>query len=192
MQKTQTPSERSASASAGRAGRQARRRSAVWLVPPAQDEATLRADQLPQTVGALALDDETQYTGVRVSTPAPACVLIVEDDPHIAGLLRRALELEGRPDWAVDIISDGRAALMRAREAAPNLVLLDVRLPDMDGAEVYHRLRSDAATRGCQVIFLTATTSLDLSVRGVEGGILLRKPFDVEQVINLVTALLDE
>lgn len=193
MQKTQAPIERSASIAAGRAGRQARRRSAVWLVPPAiQDETTLRPDQVPQTVGALALDESGEYAGMVVAAPAHACVLIVEDDPHLASLLRRALELEGHTDWSIDIITDGRAALMRAQEATPNLVLLDVGLPDMDGAEVYRRLRASAATRDSQIVFLTASTALDLSVRGVEGGILLRKPFDIEQVISLVTALLDE
>jgi DNA-binding response OmpR family regulator len=119
-------------------------------------------------------------------------VLIVEDDPQVAGLLRRALELEGHADWSIDILSDGRAALMRAQQAAPSIVLLDVRLPDMDGAEVYRQLRSAPATQRCQVVFLTASTSLDLSLRGVDGGVLLRKPFDLEQVIALVTALLQE
>ena len=191
MQKTQAPNERSATIAGGRAGRQARRRSGVWLVPPpVQDEAAPHPDQLPQSIGALALD-HADYAPAAV-TATPACVLIIEDDPHVAGLLRRALELEGHDDLAIDIIADGRAALMRAQEAAPHLVLLDVRLPDIDGAEVYRRLHASPATRECQVVFLTASTALDLSARGVEGGILLRKPFDVEQVTALITALLDE
>jgi DNA-binding response OmpR family regulator len=147
---------------------------------------------MPQIVGALALVEDPDIATTPVATPAPACVLIVEDDPQVAGLLRRALELEGHEDWSIDILSDGRAALMRAQEAAPRIVLLDVRLPDMDGAEVYRRLRASPATRGCQVVFLTASSSLDLSLRGVDGGVLLRKPFDIEQVITLVSTLLQE
>lgn len=192
MQKTQAPTERSSTIAAGRAGRQARRRGAVWLVPgPSRADTAPFADQLPQVLGTLALAEETKFAG-PTEAPAPACVLIVEDDPHVAGLLRRALELEGHTDWSIDILSDGHAALTRAQQAAPNIVLLDVRLPDMDGAEVYRRLRASPATQECQVVFLTASTSLDLSLRGVDGGVLLRKPFDVEQVITLVSALLQE
>lgn len=192
MQKTQAPNVRSASVAAGRAGRQGRRRSGVWLVPPpVQDEAASLADQHPTTVGALALDS-AEYMVANVSVPAPACVLIVEDDQHFAGLLQRALELEDHASWAVDLIPDGRAALMRAGTASPNILLLDVRLSEMDGAEVYRRLRANPATCECQVIFLTASTSLDLGVRGVEGGILLRKPFDVERVTALIAALLED
>ncbi len=171
MQKTQAPSERSASISAGRAGRQARRRSGVWLVPPpAQDEPIpLAASQLPQIVGALALDEAAEYAVDVASVSAPACALIIEDDSHTVGALRRALA-----------------------EVAPAIMLLDARQPDVDGAEVYRRLRASPATRNCQAIFLTASTAFDLSARGVEDGIVLRKPFDVEQVITLVTALLEE
>lgn len=194
MQKTQAPSDRaSGGAAASRLGRQSRRRGAVWLVPsaPLADAAPL-TNQHAQTVGALALVEEAEFAASPIGASAPACVLIVEDDPHVAGLLRSALELEGHADWAIDILSDGRAALLRAQQAAPSLVLLDVRLPDMDGAEVYRRLRATPGNERCHVVFLTASTSLDLSLRGVDGGLLLRKPFDVEQVIALVSALLQE
>ncbi len=193
MQKTQPPSERSGGVAASRLGRQSRRRGAVWLVPSApQDDITPIANQRPQIVGALALVENAGFESAAIATHAPACVLIVEDDPQVASLLRRALELEGHADWDIDIFTDGRAALMRAQQTAPSIVLLDVRLPDMDGAEVYRRLRAAPETQRCQVVFLTASTSLDLSVRGVDGGVLLRKPFDLEQVIALVTALLQE
>ena len=193
MQKTRAPSERNASLATSRAGRQARRRGAVWLVPPAtQDEATRTLHHAPQTAGSLALDEDCDYISVAAATSTPACVLIVEDDPHVAGLLRRALEMEGHTNWAIDVLSEGHAALLRARETAPNIVLLDVALPDMDGAEVYRSLRASAALRECQIVFLTGSNALDLGVRGVEGGILLRKPFDIEQVTSLVSALIDE
>lgn len=193
MQKTQAPNDRASGAAASRLGRQARRRGAVWLVPSApQAESTPLAAQRAQTVGALALVEEAEFEASPIATSAPVCVLIVEDDPHVAGLLRSALELEGHDDWAIDILSDGRAALLRAQQTAPRLVLLDVRLPDMDGAEVYRLLRATPGAERCHVVFLTASTSLDLSLRGVDGGVLLRKPFDVEQVIALVSALLQE
>lgn len=190
MQKTQAPNDRSGGAP-NRLTRQARRRGAVWLVPapPATDTAPL-TEHMAQVVGALALDAGAEEE--TIANAAPTCVLIVEDDPHVARLLRSALELEVHGNLAIDIQPEGRAALTRAQAIPPRLVLLDVQLPDMDGAEVYRRLRAAPATADCHVVFLTGSTSLDLSLRGVDGGLLLRKPFDVEEVIALVSALLQE
>ncbi len=193
MQRAHGPTEQSSGPVATRLGRQSRRRGSVWLVPTnPQAEATSVPSQTTQVVGALALDEAPACDAAIIATPAPACVLIVEDDPHIAALLRNAFELEGRPEWLIDILPEGRAALAQARQTAPRVVLLDVRLPDMDGAEVFRRLRETPGAEACQVVFLTASSSLDLSVRGVDGGVLVRKPFDVEQVITLVSALLEE
>ena len=193
MQRAQDPNEHPGGVMATRLGRQSRRRGSVWLVPTTpQAEATSVPSNTTQTVGALALDEAPVCDAAVIATPAPACVLIVEDDPHIAALLRNAFELEGRPDWSIDILPEGRAALAQAQQAAPRVVLLDVRLPDMDGAEVFRRLRETPGSEDCQVVFLTAASSLDLSVRGVDGGVLVRKPFDVEQVIALVGALLED
>lgn len=191
MYKTQAPSDRSAMSC--RVTRQARRRGDVWLVPnPVRDEAATLAEQTTAVVGSLALVATPESEPENRAAPSHACVLIVEDDPQLASLLRRAIELEGHPQWTIDIIPEGTAALLRAHESAPSIVLLDVGLPDMDGAEVYRRLRADPQTQRCPVLFLTASTSHDLSVRGVEGGVLLRKPYDIEQVIALVTALIQE
>ncbi|MGH2501899.1 MAG: response regulator transcription factor [Ktedonobacterales bacterium] len=193
MQRAQDPTEHPSGVMATRLGRQSRRRGSVWLVPTTpQAEATSVPSNTTQTVGALALDEAPACDAAVIATPAPACVLIVEDDPHIAALLRNAFELEGRPDWSIDIMPEGRAALAQAQQAAPRVVLLDVRLPDMDGAEVFRRLRETPGSEDCQVVFLTAASSLDLSLRGVDGGVLVRKPFDVEQVIALVGALLED
>lgn len=193
MQRAHGPTEQSSGVMATRLGRQSRRRGSVWLVPTnPQAEATSVPSQTTQVVGALALDEQPTCDAALIATPAPACVLIVEDDPHIAALLRNAFELEGRPEWSIDILPEGRAALAQARQTTPRVVLLDVRLPDMDGAEVFRRLRETPGAEACQVVFLTASSSLDLSVRGVDGGVLVRKPFDVQQVITLVTALLEE
>lgn len=193
MQRAQDPTKHPVGVMATRLGRQSRRRGSVWLVPTTpQTEATSVSSNTTQTVGALALDEAPACDAAVIATPAPACVLIVEDDPHIAALLRDAFELEGRPGWSIDILPEGRAALAQAQQTAPRVVLLDVRLPDMDGAEVFRRLRETPGSEDCQVVFLTAASSLDLSVRGVDGGVLVRKPFDVEQVIALVSALLED
>lgn len=193
MQKSKDSREPAAGSACYRMGRSARRRSAVWLAPtPPKDETIRLVTPAPHTSGALALVEERAYEPAVPAAKAPACVLIVEDDPHVAGLLRQAFELDDYASWTIDVITNGGAAVRRAREARPNIVLLDVHLPDMDGAEVYRCLRAAPATVDCQIIFLTGSNSLDLSTRGVDGGILLRKPFDVEAVIALVKAILQE
>ncbi len=145
------------------------------------------------TDGALALLDATE----RETQPAPhrlpahRHILIVEDDPLIAGVMRNALELEGEAAWDVRLAGEGLRALELARAAAPDVVLLDVRLPGLDSAEVYRRLRANPRTRRAIVLFLTAGTTLDLVRRGIEDGLFLRKPFDVRELVRIVRALLE-
>jgi CheY-like chemotaxis protein len=145
------------------------------------------------TDGALALLDttttETQPALRRV--PAHRHILIVEDDPLVAGVMRNTLELEGDAAWDVRLATEGARALELARAAAPDVVLLDVRLPGLDSAEVYRRLRANPRTRRAIVLFLTAGTTLDLVRRGIEDGLFLRKPFDVRELARIVRALLE-
>ena len=115
----------------------------------------------------------------------------MEDDSRVASVIHTSLELEGEPDWAVEQASGGKHALQLASATSPDLVLLDVWLPDLDGAEVYHRLRSNEDPRA-RILFLSAGTSLDLFQLGIEDGVLLRKPFQVPELVSLVRALLDE
>jgi two-component system, OmpR family, phosphate regulon response regulator PhoB len=119
-------------------------------------------------------------------------ILIVEDDSRVAGMIQTSLELEGEPDWAVEKACGGKHALELAGATSPDLVLLDVWLPDLDGAEVYHQLRSNPKTRDTRVLFLSAGTSLDLFQHGIEDGVLLRKPYHMPELVSLVRALLDE
>lgn len=124
------------------------------------------------------------------SVEAQRTILIVEDDPQVAGVIRESLALDGDAGWIVQTASGGLRALDLAGSTPPDVVLLDVRLPDLDGAEVYRRLRAGAPTRGARILFLTAGTSLDLYQRGIEDGVLLRKPFDVRDLVGIVRALL--
>jgi CheY-like chemotaxis protein len=117
-------------------------------------------------------------------------ILIVEDDAKAAGAIRAALELEGEPGWEIQVAGGGRRALELASETPPEVVLLDVALPDVDGAEVYRRLRANPLTARARVLFMTGATSLDLHRRGIDGGVLLRKPFDVQTLAGLVRTLL--
>lgn len=116
-------------------------------------------------------------------------ILIVEDDPATARVLRQVLEIEG-DGWDLQVVSAGRAAVQAALQTPPRVVLLDIGLPDLDGAEVYRRLRAAPATAEARVIFLTGATSHDLNARGITGGVLLRKPFATRDLADIVRALL--
>lgn len=118
-------------------------------------------------------------------------VLIVDDDPKVVRMIRDSFELSGDPSWALEATSAGQHALDLALASPPDVVLLDVSLPDLDGAEVYRRLRSAPQTSDARILFLSGDTSLALSRRGIHDGVLLRKPFDVEELVSFVRALLD-
>jgi Response regulators consisting of a CheY-like receiver domain and a winged-helix DNA-binding domain len=91
-------------------------------------------------------------------------ILIVEDEAEIAGYLRRGLTFEG---YTVEIASDGRQALDIAREQPPDLVVLDLMLPGIDGLEVARRLR---AASDVPIIMLTARDAIPDRVAGLEAG----------------------
>ena len=144
------------------------------------------------TDGALALMEQpiTETEPGQRAEVAQNRILLVEDDPSMVGVIQAALELEGEPDWNVQVAVEGLGALELASATPPDVVLLDVQLPGLDGAEVYRRLREGARTSGARILFLTAGTSYDLVRRGIQDGVLLRKPFDVRDLVSLVRALL--
>ncbi len=148
------------------------------------------------THGALALwpeipaVEEPQTAADPRSQEARRSILLAEDDARLARVVQSALELEGEAQWSVTVASDGARALALAATSPPHVVLLDVLLPGVDGAEVYRRLRANPATRQARVIFVSAATSLDLYERGIRDGVLLRKPFDVRDLVRLVRELL--
>jgi two-component system, OmpR family, response regulator MprA len=106
-------------------------------------------------------------------------ILIIEDEPEIANYLRRGLAYEG---FAVDIAGDGLAALAIARERAPDVVVLDLMLPGLDGMEVAQRLRAGSSV---PIIMLTARDSVADRVAGLERGAddYLVKPFAFEELL---------
>jgi two-component system response regulator MprA len=113
-------------------------------------------------------------------------VLVVDDDSHIAASLRRALIYEG---YAVDVAPDGPLALSRARERPPDLVILDVMLPGMDGVEVCRRLRAEGDVA---ILMLTAKDGTADRVAGLDSGAddYLVKPFAYEELMARIRALL--
>ena len=116
-----------------------------------------------------------------------ARVLLVEDEAHLAEVVGDNLALEG---FDVERVADGRRALERARAEPPDLIVLDVMLPGIDGFEVCRTLRAE----GCRVpiLFLTARVGSDDRVRGLElgGDDYLGKPFELRELILRVHAIL--
>jgi two-component system, OmpR family, response regulator len=121
-----------------------------------------------------------------------ASVLIVEDEPGIADILRITLKYNG---FTVHSASTGREALAAAREHRPDLVLLDVMLPDGNGWEVCRTLRAERAAAGeddLGVIFVTARDAPRDVVAGLAlgGDDYITKPFGVDEVVARVHAVL--
>ena len=113
-------------------------------------------------------------------------ILVVDDDSRIAAAVRRALVYEG---YAVDVAGDGRAALDSAATLVPDVIVLDVMLPDIDGIEVCRRLRADGDV---PILMLTARDGVTDRVRGLDSGAddYLVKPFAHEELLARVRALL--
>ena len=124
---------------------------------------------------------------MRATGPAPAHILVVDDEPSITELLATALRYMG---YQVTVADSGFAALDAAATSAPDLVVLDVMLPDLDGFEVCRRLRD--ARDFVPVIFLSARDSEDDRVTGfVRGGDdYVTKPFSLEELTLRISALL--
>jgi len=127
-------------------------------------------------------------TGGREAVTAEARVLVVDDEESIVQLLCTALRYEG---FATASAASGREALTQAAEFRPDLVLLDVMLPDIDGFEVHRRLSGASAGR-LPVVFLTARRDTDDRIRGLTIGAddYVVKPFSLEELIARVRAVL--
>ena len=117
----------------------------------------------------------------------PPRVLVVDDEDNITFLLDSALRHFG---FDVRVASDGRGALKEVEAFAPDVVLLDVMLPDLDGFEILRRLRLDGVQ--VPVLFLTARDAVDDKVRGLTlgGDDYVTKPFSLEEVVARIHVLL--
>lgn len=143
-----------------------------------------------------------QGTSTTMSTPFPSTepdssvtpkrILLVEDEPAISGFVRRGLIFEG---YNVTVVTDGRDALEALRDNPPDLLILDLMLPNVDGIDVTRRIRT--AENGDEsehlpILMLTARDSVADRVAGLNAGAddYLVKPFDFEELVARVRALL--
>ena len=112
-----------------------------------------------------------------------ATILIVEDDASIGHFLQQLIDEE--TPYNTTVVSDGPRALEKAQQVHPCLLLLDYRLPGMNGIEVYDRLQEKEETRGVPAIIMSATLPTEeLQRRGIYQ---LRKPMDIGNVIRMIT-----
>lgn len=117
----------------------------------------------------------------------PVAVLVVDDEPVLAEMVSMALRYEG---WNIATAGDGSSAIAAARAERPDVVVLDVMLPDMSGLDVLHRLRQE--NPGLPVLLLTAKDAVEDRIAGLTAGgdDYVTKPFSIEEVVLRLRALL--
>jgi two-component system OmpR family response regulator len=120
----------------------------------------------------------------------PIRALVVDDEQTLAELVGLALRYEG---WDVRTMHDGASAVAAAREFRPDLIVLDVMLPDIEGFEVLRRIRSDSGTTATvPVLFLTARDAVEDRIAGLTAGgdDYVTKPFSIEELVLRLRGLL--
>ena len=118
---------------------------------------------------------------------SPVRALVVDDEATLTDLLQMALRYEG---WEVRTAGDGQTALRTAREFKPDVVVLDIMLPDIDGLAVLQRLRADG--QETPVLFLTAKDALDDRIAGLTAGgdDYVTKPFSLDELVARLRGLI--
>ncbi|GCE18425.1 response regulator transcription factor [Dictyobacter kobayashii] len=116
-------------------------------------------------------------------------VLVVDDEDNIIELIRLGLRYEG---FHVEVASDGEQGIALAQRIDPDLVILDVMMPGIDGIEVCRRLRSNPTTRDVPVLMLTAKDEVGDRILGLQTGAddYLTKPFDFYELLERIKAIL--
>ncbi|MGH2751701.1 MAG: response regulator transcription factor [Actinomycetota bacterium] len=120
---------------------------------------------------------------------APQQILICDDDPVILRLLQVNLELEG---YEVLLAHDGEEAFEMASQEAPNLIILDIMMPRMDGYQTVAALKDNETTASIPVVFLSAKAQQSDIERGMKHGVAdyLTKPFDPSELLQVVQRLI--
>ncbi|MEW8979539.1 MAG: response regulator [Symbiobacterium sp.] len=117
-------------------------------------------------------------------------VLLIEDDPDIQRMVQLSLKFQGGHE--VSVASGGREGLEKAEQERPDVILLDVMMPEMDGYETCRRLKANPATAAIPVVFLSARAQQSEIQKGRELGAIgyLVKPFDPMTLSSQLEAML--
>jgi CheY-like chemotaxis protein len=114
-------------------------------------------------------------------------ILIVDDIEDNSFLLKTLLEAEG---YTVDTVNRGLVALRTIKTQPPDLVLLDVMMPDMNGYEVTQRIREDPSLADVQIVLVTAYTDIsEDEAMAMGANAFVRKPIDIKQLLAIVKTL---
>jgi len=118
-----------------------------------------------------------------------ARILVVDDDVYVADTMQRGLQKRGHE---VAAAYNGIEALGLVQEHRPDLLILDISMPRMNGIEVCRRLRADKRTESIPIIFLTARSMIDDKIEGFEAGAddYITKPFDIQELELRIKAIL--
>lgn len=111
-------------------------------------------------------------------------ILLVEDDPSIRRLLVELLVEEG---YDVQTAADGQTGVHAARRSRPNLILMDLMLPVLDGMAATRQIKEDPATREIPVIAISAGTTLRIHASELPADGVLAKPFDLDSLLATIT-----
>ncbi|RMG63018.1 MAG: response regulator [Bacteroidetes bacterium] len=120
---------------------------------------------------------------------ATPLVLIVDDEPHIVMAIDFLMQQAGYHTLQAH---DGQAALHMAQQQPPDLIILDVMMPHMDGFEVAQQLRRDPIFQDTKILFLTARSADQDKIQGYGSGgdLYLTKPFDNQELVDMVSEML--
>jgi len=116
-----------------------------------------------------------------MSTHTGKRILVVDDEPDVTELISYKLKREG---YEVEVINDPLEIMGRARDFNPDLFILDIMMPDLDGLKISRMLRSDKELNAVPIIFLTARGEVEDRIRGLESGAAdyISKPFDTKEL----------
>jgi two-component system phosphate regulon response regulator PhoB len=134
--------------------------------------------------GSAAPEDDTPPAAV---TPTKVDVLVVEDDADVRQMLGTALLFEG---FNVQVATNGAEGLSYLRRKVPDLILLDLVLPWVNGIEVLAALRTEPHTEHVPVIVVTGTATQPHDLHGLGPIDIVHKPFDPDQLLSLIAAVL--
>ncbi|AKS35935.1 response regulator transcription factor [Mycolicibacterium goodii] len=128
-----------------------------------------------------------QLPRIQRADGSPIRVLLVDDEPALTNLVKMALYYEG---WTVEVARNGRDAVVKFNEIDPDVVILDIMLPDVDGMQVLQRVRQSGAYT--PTLFLTARDSVLDKVSGLTAGAddYMIKPFSLEELVARLRGLL--
>ena len=115
-------------------------------------------------------------------------ILVAEDDPGIIELFKIVLVQHGH---RVIVCSHGHEVLKQVAKASPALIIMDLWLPGIQGAELTQRLKSGRVTRSIPILIVSAQNNLDKVVKNTQADGFLPKPFDIAELISTIQTLLD-